>query len=120
MQVHSGAFTGIRSDDDVAELLLRVEAAVREHRVFECLGIFLRRSADRTGRNLQILFGECIDDIARCQSPLCQPVGREPDAHAEIIGAREDVADAGNPQKCISDENIGVVVDERDTVRSIR
>ena len=78
-----------RADDDVAELLLGGQPALRVDRELERRVGRRRRRAEHAGRHLDVLLADRADDVARRQLPRRQPVRIEPDAHAVLAGAED-------------------------------
>ena len=86
-------------DDDIAEFLLVLQAALRVERHLQCDVRGVRRAADGAGRSLDVLGLNLTGDIARRQTKLGDLLRIEPDAHCVIAGAPDlhltDAANAG-------------------------
>ena len=81
-------------EDDVAELLFRVEPAQGAHGELEGLARRDRLLADRPGGDLKVLVLDGVDDVRGGQAARGQLVRVEPEAHAVIALAQHlDVAD---------------------------
>src|SRR5689334_24976871 len=89
-------------DDDVSELRLVGETALRGDG--ELVGDRLRHrlSADDAGRYLKILLADRLHDVARREPARRDLVGIEPDAHCVVAGAEhDDLARAGKSPQLI-------------------
>ena len=74
-------------DDDVAELLLVLQAALRIDRELQVDARQARRGADDAGRGLHVLRADLVDDVAGREAALGDLLRIEPDAHG-IVAAR--------------------------------
>ena len=74
-------------DDDVLELLDRLEPAEGGDRVLEGLVLGRRLAADLTGGDLDVLLAQRIGEIDGGQVAGAQAIGVDPDPHAEVLGA---------------------------------
>ena len=81
-------------DDDVFELLNRLEPAEGGDRVFERLVLGRRLAADLSRGDLDVLFAQSVGEVNGREAAGAQPVGVDPHPHAEVLGA-EDL-DLGN------------------------
>ena len=92
---------GAGLDDDVAELLLALQAALRVDRELQVDAGQARRRADDAGRGLHVLRADLAHDVARRQAALRDLLRIEPDAHRIVAGAEQlhlaDAVDARQP-----------------------
>ncbi len=86
---------GAGLDDDVAELLLALQPALRVDRELQVEARQRRRGADDAGGGLHVLRADLVDDVAGRQAALGDLLRVEPDAHRVVAGAEQlHLADA--------------------------
>ena len=108
-------------DNDVAELIRIDQSPLGVDRVLELLSRRHRRLADLSGRHLNVLLGNGVDNIGRCQTERRQFVGIEPGTHTVI--ALAEVADARHsrqPAQLIADFDGGVVAQIASVIAAVR
>ncbi len=99
--------------DDVGEFLRRAEAPLHRDPVLELLGLGRRVLADRARGRLGVLLLDRGHDIGRGQAELGEPIGPQPDPHAEVGAEHGDGAHAFHPLQGIDHIEADVVVEER-------
>ena len=100
---------GLREQHDFTELFGRLVASAVFHRVLErVLGVL----AQRTGRRLDVLFGQRRRHVRRDELVLGHYVGLQPDAHRVVGAEGEHLADAADTLDTRLDVDLQVVRQE--------
>ena len=112
---------GAAAEDDVAELLRRVEPAERGDGELERPAGRAGRLADLAGRHLHVLLADGLGHVAGRQVQRRQPVGVDPDAHAVVVLAElPHVADAVHAGDLVLDLDGGEVAEVELVVAVVR
>ena len=112
---------GAALDDDVAELLFGLQAALRVDGELEIEARHARRGTDHAGRRLDVLRPDRAHDVAGRQPALGDLLRIEPDPHRIVAGAEQlHVADALDARQPVLDVEHGVVAQIRHVVAVVR
>src|SRR5438045_7194794 len=111
----------IRAEDDVAELLLVEQPALRANRVGE-LGAGRRwRAADLAGRTQLMLLADRADDVGHGDVQPSDAIRPKPHTHRVVAAAEQvDLADAGNTRDRVVHVDRRVVREEIAVVAALR
>ena len=102
LQVHHGTVGG-RFQQDGAELLRRLQSALRRHGGVQLLALDGRRAAQFTGRHFRILRLHGRDHVRRGQVEALQLGRIEPDTHGVLRTEQCHIAHTGNTAERIDD-----------------
>ena len=118
-KAHDGA-VGLRAHDDVAELLGRLQPALRAHGEGHVLSGRTGAAPSWPAGLTALCCWTAFDEIGDRQPELGEQIRLHPDPHRVVGGAEdEDLADAGDAQQRVDDVDVGVVAEEQRVVRAL-
>ena len=120
LQAHDRAVR-VGTDDDLAELLRRLEPPLRPHRIGQLLPLRGGLGADLAGGIHGALLLDGLVDVGHGYPEIGEQVRLDPDAHRVVAGAEDqDLADARNAVERVVDVDRGVVGQKERVVGVLR